>query len=186
VNVEPDAGTSAWFGRDATVVAPDLLGMVVRMGECSVVVTESEAYTADDPASHSFRGPTPRTMPMFGPPGRWYVYLIYGMHLCANISTGPDGDGQAVLLRAGVIVGRPGPGVVVEGPGRLTRRTGIDRDANGVVVDVIGTAWSGPVPAPTPRVGISVAVDWPRRWRLGPSITAAIAGGTHLDVSRRR
>jgi DNA-3-methyladenine glycosylase len=168
---------ASWFGRDATAVAPDLLGCEIRLGNRRAIVVETEAYTSDDPASHSFRGRTPRTAAMFGPPGRWYVYLIYGIHHCANIVTGADGDGQAVLVRAAVLDGPAGPRFV-DGPGRLCRATGVDRTWNGV--DVVAHAPRTPLtaPAPTVRIGISVGVDAPRRWRLGADDISAISTGS--------
>jgi DNA-3-methyladenine glycosylase len=148
--------TPDFFERNAVEVAPALLGMWFRFGERTSRLTEVEAYTADDPASHSFRGRTARNASMFGPPGRLYVYLVYGMHWCANIVTGPEGDGQAVLLR----------GVVdATGPGRLTRWYGIDRSADGAPAQLLDDG-HGPVGAVrvTPRVGITKAAQWPRRW----------------------
>jgi DNA-3-methyladenine glycosylase len=99
----------SFFEREVTVVARDLLGrvMVARSaaGTVAVRLTEVEAYAGvDDPASHAFRGRTPRTAVMFGPAGHLYTYFVYGMHWCANIVTGRDGDASAVLLRAGVVV----------------------------------------------------------------------------------
>jgi len=97
--------TRRWFDRPASVVAQELLGWeLVRTFPAEprrrVRIVETEAYEPDDPASHSFRGRTPRSAAMFGPPGHLYVYLIYGMHHCLNVVTGPPGHGAAVLLRA--------------------------------------------------------------------------------------
>ncbi|AXE39951.1 Putative 3-methyladenine DNA glycosylase [Acidipropionibacterium virtanenii] len=98
----------------AVDVAPQLLGAVIRhtavladgtRGEVGIRLTEVEAYMGlDDPASHAFGGPTPRSAVMFGPPGHIYVYLSYGIHRCMNIVCSPDGQASAVLLRAGEVV----------------------------------------------------------------------------------
>lgn len=158
---------TAFFVRDATEVAPELLHKVLRVrgaqGAIDARITEVEAYTQDDPASHSFRGLTQRNATMFGPPGRLYVYFIYGMHHCVNLVTGREGDGQAVLVRAVVV-----PGVPVrrtDGPGKLTRLLGIDRDHDGVEAVVLDDGAPVPEAEITPRIGITRAVDWPRRWR---------------------
>ena len=157
----------AFFAADAMVVAPALIGMHLVLGAHHVQIIETEAYTADDPASHSFRGPTTRNAPMFAAPGRLYVYLIYGIHHCLNVVTGAEGDGQAVLLRAGLIHGVDPRRS--SGPGRLAALVGADRTWNGV--EVQGWAPARPlagVVEVTARIGISRAVDWPRRWVLRP------------------
>ncbi|MEX1104609.1 MAG: DNA-3-methyladenine glycosylase, partial [Ilumatobacteraceae bacterium] len=115
---------SAFFARDATVVAPELLNTILVIDGIRARITEVEAYTQDDAASHSFRGSTRRNAVMFGPPGLLYVYLIYGMHHCINIVTGESGDGQAVLIRGAVIDGVDPR--LTNGPGKLARVLGVD------------------------------------------------------------
>ena len=154
---------STFADRDATVVAPALLNKVLRIRSCSARITEVEAYTFDDPASHSYRGPTKRNASMFGPAGRWYVYLIYGMHHCLNLVTGADGDGQAVLIRSVTIEGVDPR--CTTGPGRLTRQMAVDLTLTGSVAELFDDGTAPPAtPIVTPRIGISKAVDWPRRW----------------------
>lgn len=99
---------------DARRIAPQLLGSVLshnsHEGTVAVRITEVEAYMGPgdslhpDPGSHTFRGPTARNAPMFGPAGHLYVYFTYGMHYCANVVCGPAGTASAVLLRAGEVV----------------------------------------------------------------------------------
>jgi len=144
-------------------------------------IVETEAYTADDPASHSFGGRTPRNAVMFGPPGRLYVYLSYGIHCCANVVTGPDGDGQAVLVRAidpidGIdeMLRRRGREPLADGPGKLCQALGIRLGDSGAVL-----CGPGPIrllddgtvppgePVVGPRVGITKAVATPWRFRTG-------------------
>lgn len=169
--------------RPAPEVAPDLLGVhLVGLGAVGRIV-EVEAYEPDDPASHSFRGPTARNEVMFGPAGRLYVYLIYGMHLCANVVVGPPGRGSAVLIRAiepvaGADVmakrrGRGEPAAWGSGPGKLCQALGIERDHDGL--DLLDTASPIRLEAPDrhqsraiatgPRIGISKATE--QRWRFG-------------------
>ncbi|GDX70930.1 putative 3-methyladenine DNA glycosylase [Chloroflexota bacterium] len=129
-----------FFDRDAREVAIDLLGRHLVRTSADVdphpgavaTIVETEAYLGShDLACHACRGRTPRTATMFGPPGRAYVYLIYGMYHCLNAVTGPDGTAGAVLIRAVFInddepsrQGRPYRGT---GPGRLTRALDVTR-----------------------------------------------------------
>jgi DNA-3-methyladenine glycosylase len=151
--------------RDATVVAPELLNKLFVVHGTTARITEVEAYTADDEASHSYRGPTTRNAVMFGPAGFWYVYLIYGMHYCLNLVTGAEGDGQAVLVRSVVIEGIPTH--TIAGPGRLTRALGIDMSLNGVEADLYDDGVAPPTrPLVTARIGITKATKLQRRWSL--------------------
>lgn len=176
-----------WFGRDAPVVASDLLNkvLVVTNGaaRCSGRIIETEAYMPDDEASHTFNGPTRRNAVMFGPPGHLYVYLSYGLHRCANVVTGPVGSGQAVLLRAVEPVegleamrarrGRPDR-ELANGPGKLCQALGIDLAHDGIdlldsMVSIVDDDVAPPrVPMIGPRVGITKAVTTPWRFRVPP------------------
>ena len=168
---------------DAPDVAPWLLNKLLVHEACVGRIVEVEAYREDDPASHSARGRTPRNRAMFGPPGHLYVYFTYGMHHCANVVTGPDGTGAAVLLRAveplaGIDVmrerrgGRPG---LADGPAKLCQAFAIGPQHDGVDL----CQGSGPglfddgtlppsVPLAGPRVGISRAIDVHWRFRVPP------------------
>lgn len=138
-----------WFARPTEQVARDLIGctLAVDAGTSSAVIArivETEAYLGtSDPASHAFRGPTPRSRLMFGPAGHLYVYFTYGMHHCANVVTEMDGVAGAVLLRAAAVEGgeaavmaRRGDGAtgagLLRGPGNLCRGLGITRADNGI------------------------------------------------------
>ncbi len=145
------------------MVAPELLNKLFVVGGRAARIIEVEAYTRDDPASHSFRGRTARNAAMFGPPGHWYVYLIYGIHLCLNVVSGTEGDGQAVLIRSVVVDGVPPAST--RGPGRLSRELGVDRRLDAAPADLFDDGVPPPEsPLVTPRIGITRAVDWPRRW----------------------
>lgn len=151
--------------RDATLVAPELLNKLLLIGGTLARITEVEAYTADDAASHSYRGRTARNAAMFGPAGHWYVYLIYGMHHCLNLVTGREGDGQAVLVRSVLIEGMSPARTT--GPGRVCSALGIDRGLDGSAAALFDDGTPPPAnPLVTTRIGITKAADLPRRWLL--------------------
>jgi DNA-3-methyladenine glycosylase len=177
-------------------VARDLLGSVLVRdlpgGRVAARLVETEAYEEGDPASHSFRGRTERTSVMFGPPGHLYVYFIYGMHWCMNVVTGRDGEGSAVLLRAGEpLEGLPemvrrrrtaDPRLLAAGPARLAQAFGVTRAENGIDLaqgEDFFLARGAPVPeehvAVGPRVGIRVAAERPWRYaeRGSPYVSRA-------------
>ena len=173
-----------WAEGDPLEVAPRLLGAVLTHGGVSLRLTEVEAYAgADDPGSHAHRGPTPRNSVMFGPPGRLYVYFVYGMHHCANLVTGPEGEPGAVLLRAGEVVDgletarrrRPGSSDrdLARGPARLCRALGIDLGDNGVVPE-LAPGESGTTIRRGPRVGLRLAADLPWRFWLADDPTVSV------------
>ena len=199
----------SFFARDPLVVAPDLLGRILISsrpeGRVAVRITEVEAYHGpEDPASHAFRGRTPRTEVMFGPAGHLYVYFVYGMHWCANVVTGADGEASAVLLRAGEIVDgielaqgrRPAarrPGLLGRGPAGLATvlgLTGADTGADLCASDAWLRIHSGPRRtaldvASGPRVGINVAADRPWRfWVAGAESVTDYRPGIRRNRSR--
>ncbi len=164
-------------------------------------LTEVEAYAGqEDPASHAFRGPTPRTEVMFGPAGRLYVYRSHGLHWCANVVTGVDGTASAVLLRGGEVVDgvelarhRRGPTIsdrdLARGPGRLCQALGIT-DAHAATelfvgdlrLSRLGTA--APEKVRTgPRVGVSRAAERPWRfWLDGEATVSAYRASPRRQV----
>jgi DNA-3-methyladenine glycosylase len=164
-------------------VARDLVGATFLLDGVGGVVVETEAYSADDPASHSYRGRTPRNAAMFGPPGHAYVYLIYGMHSCLNVVTDADGYPAAVLLRAvEAVEGLPGP---ARGPALLCRAMEIDRRYTGINLTsppLYFLQGDSPIPpdrvASGPRIGIDYAGDWAARpWRFWVADSPAVSRG---------
>lgn len=166
-----------------------LLGAVITTDSVSARVLEVEAYGGPvggpwpDPAAHSYRGPTGRNVVMFGPPGRLYTYRSYGIHVCANVSCGPDGEAAAVLLRAAAIESgaawarrRRGPAIrtdaLARGPGNLCASLGITMEHNGSDLFAgdspirlrLGEPVAGELSGP--RVGVSAAADRPWRFWL--------------------
>jgi DNA-3-methyladenine glycosylase len=146
---------------DSLSAAPLLLGCSLRRqlpeGEISLRIVETEAYRQSDPASHSYRGITPRTAPMFQSGGRLYVYFTYGMHYCLNIVVGRKGLGEAVLLRAaeplaglGIIQsnrGISGINNLTNGPGKLAQALGIqDTNLSGKILNKYFIRKSQPAP----------------------------------------
>ncbi len=196
------------LGRAALAVDP--LEAAVRLLGCTLVsdtadgvvavrLVEVEAYRgADDPASHCFRGRTPRNAVMWGPAGHLYVYFVYGMHFCVNVVCLSDGVPGAVLLRAGEVVSdvavararRPAArreADLARGPARLAALLGLGREHNGV--DLTSPAspvrlCAGPeIPESAvragPRVGVSVAGEVPWRfWLEGAAAVSPYRPGT--------
>lgn len=175
--------------------ARGLLGSTLTANGVTVRITEVEAYAGSggDPASHAYRGRTPRNSVMFGPAGYAYAYFTYGMHWCVNVVTGPEGEASAVLLRAGEVV--DGLDVarsrrtavrrdvdLARGPARLCAALGLDGSVYGRYLLGAGPVRlrppATPVPAEAvaagPRVGVTGAHDWPWRfWIAGdPTVSA--------------
>ena len=192
--MSPSRLPRSFYARDAHEVAPDLLGHVLvrafRDGtRAAARIVEVEAYGPDDPASHAFRGMTPRNELMFGPPGHLYVYFTYGMHHCINAVTGRVGEGTAVLLRAaepleGVeeMVSRRGRERILDlcsGPGRLAQALGVARRENGTDLVAGDALWveRGSRPEPV-GAGIRIGVhETARPWRYWLDGNAFVSRG---------
>lgn len=181
--------TRAELAVDPVDAAHVLLGAVIETDDVAARIVEVEAYRgADDPASHSYRGRTPRNDVMWGPAGRLYVYFVYGMHLCANVVAMSDGEAGAVLLRAAEIVGgcdvarRRRPAArsdadLARGPARLCTTLAIGRADNGVDLTSPGAPIrlyaaensDNRIVRSGPRVGVAAAHDTPWRFWLDGS-----------------
>lgn len=167
---------AAFFERPVEAVAADLIGATLMVAGVGGVIVETEAYGRDDEASHSYIGPTARNAAMFGPAGCAYVYRIYGLHWCLNVTCGA---GTAVLVRAleptdglADMIRRRGlsePRTLCSGPAKLCQALGVDASLDGLPLTRPPFALarrSGDVQVITgPRVGISRAVQTP--WRFG-------------------
>ena len=173
------------FSAPADRVAQRLIGATLTVDGVGGRIVETEAYDREDPASHTFSGPTPRNAVMFGPPAHVYVYRSYGIHWCLNFVCREEGHGAGVLIRAlepltGIDVMRQRRGLeplrlLSSGPGRLAQALGISHRNNGMSLleapfhieapEEYSAAEATPPIATGPRIGISKAMDVP--WRFG-------------------
>jgi DNA-3-methyladenine glycosylase len=176
-----------FFARNVLTVARDLIGVTLLVDGVGGLIVETEAYSPQEPASHTFRGKTQRNSVMFGPPGHAYVYFSYGVHWCLNFVASEGATGSAVLIRAlaptrglDVMAARRGlsdPRRLASGPGRLCQALGLTGDHNGAPLDeppfeVLAREGAAEVMT-GPRIGISKAVELP--WRFG------LAGSPYLS-----
>ena len=193
----PARGASArlrtLLSQPAADAARGLIGCILvrRVGGRSLAarIVEVEAYLgADDPAAHVYRGRTPRTEPLFGPPGTLYVYFVYGMHHCLNVAVDATGAAGCVLVRAAEPL--PGSGLspdACRGPGRLCRALSIDTRLSGrhlFEANAPLTLREGLSPrrvVVSPRVGIRDAADWPLRFYDATS--SAVSAGPRAGIS---
>jgi DNA-3-methyladenine glycosylase len=171
--------TSIDFFAPSDVVAQRLIGAILSVDGVGGRIVETEAYDREDPASHSFSGPTPRNQVMFGPPAYAYVYRSYGIHWCLNFVCRETGHGAGVLIRAlepltGLDVMRQRRGLeplklLCSGPGRLAQALDITHKNNGMSLLEAPFVIEAPERqfdiVSGPRIGITKAVDVP--WRFG-------------------
>lgn len=181
-----------FFARSVHDVAPELVGATLVVDGVGGRIVEVEAYDREDPASHGFRGETPRNRSMFGPAGHAYVYLSYGVHWCLNFVCEEEGVAAAVLVRAleptrGLDVMRERRGLADErllcaGPGRLCQALALTGEHDGLRLDrrpfALGQASTQAHVVRGPRVGISQAAELP--WRYG------LAGSRFLSRALRQ
>jgi DNA-3-methyladenine glycosylase len=170
-----------FFARSVHEVARDLIGCTLLHGDCGGVIVETESYERDDPACHAYVGRTARNEVLFGPPGRAYVYLSYGIHSLLNAVAEPDGEAAAVLIRALEPTdeieamrrrrGRKRDEELCSGPGKLTEALGVGLEDNGASLSAPpfavlprAGAWVDGEIAVAPRIGISRATEYP--WRF--------------------
>ena len=196
--------TKSFYARDALTVARELIGCVLvhheAEGRTAVRLVETEAYRGQiDPGSHGYRGPTPRTRVMYGPPGRLYVYFTYGMHWCANIVCASVSVCEAVLLRAGEPVAGlelmrarrstiTDDRLIAAGPARLAQAMGIAKEHNGAMLlrggefwcyeDDVSARYRAAEIAQTVRIGLAEGKGEDLPWRF------VVPG--HPHASRRR
>lgn len=216
MSTRPDPLPRAFFARDADEVARDLVGKSLVHGDTSGRIVETEAYFGTpehnahlaarddlpkrlrealarygDPASHAGRRMTPRNEPMWGPAGISYVYILHG-HACLNVTTGEDGEPQAVLLRAAELPDAPAK--TASGPGRLTRTFGVTKAHDRVPLTTPPLYLGEVVPHEDlerpprlgrgPRVNVSGAEWYP--FRFADLSSDAVSKGPALKRMRRR
>lgn len=169
----------SFFARSVLEVAPDLIGATLLVDGVGGIIVEVEAYHQTEPAAHSFNGPTPRNLVMFGPPGFSYVYRSYGIHWCVNFVCEKEGSASAVLIRAlepthGLAAMRRRRSLhderaLCSGPGKLCQALGITIKHSELPLDAPPIALHARTEKPEIvtglRIGITKAVDLP--WRYG-------------------
>jgi DNA-3-methyladenine glycosylase len=178
-----------FFARSVHRVAPDLIGVTLLVDGVGGRIVEVEAYDQEDPASHGYRGLTPRNAVMFGPAGYAYVYRSYGIHWCLNLVCGGEGRAEAVLIRAleptaGLDVQRrrrdvEDPLALCSGPGKLCQALAVTGDHDGLPLDVgpfrLEERGAPPEIRTGPRIGITRATELP--WRYVEAGSAYVSRG---------
>ena len=194
--IVPSPLPHAFFARPAECVGPELIGclLVKRQADGGLlwgVIVETEAYSQEEPACHAFRRRTPSNETIFTEPGRFYVYVSYGMHHCVNVVTGRAGQANGVLLRAACVPGLPERAAA--GPGLLARCFSLNRGHDARPSAASSGLWLAPPPsqlaallppaagpealACTSRIGIREATELPWRWYLRASRSVSRRAG---------